>query len=128
MEADRFLAAARVLLEAKLPENSAAEAYQAMFSAARAALSELDREARTHGGTWTLFDQLFVRPDLFEERLRKRRETPRSSAMTRTTASVERPRRRRSACSPTRLTFSLRSERCSPNRAAEPSLGGRADP
>ena len=69
-EADRFLAAARVLLEAKLPENSAAEAYQAMFSAARAALSELDREARTHQGTWTLFDQLFVRHDLFEGRLR----------------------------------------------------------
>lgn len=69
-EADRFLAAARVLLEAKLPENSAAEAYQAMFAAARAALSELDREARTHHGTWTLFDQLFVRQDLFAGRLR----------------------------------------------------------
>ena len=64
------MAAARVLLEAKLPENSAAEAYQAMFSAARAALSERDREARTHHGTWTLFDQLFVRHDLFEGRLR----------------------------------------------------------
>ncbi|HEV2773288.1 MAG TPA: HEPN domain-containing protein [Thermoleophilaceae bacterium] len=69
-EADRFLGAARVLLEAKLSENSAAEAYQAMFSAARAALSELDREARTHHGTWTLFDQLFIRQDLFERRLR----------------------------------------------------------
>lgn len=69
-EADRFLAAARVLLEAKLPQNSAAEAYQAMFSAARAALSELEREARTHHGTWSLFDQLFVRQDLFERRLR----------------------------------------------------------
>ncbi|MDP8942773.1 MAG: HEPN domain-containing protein [Actinomycetota bacterium] len=69
-EADRFLAAARVLLEGKLPENSAAEAYQAMFSAARAALSELDREARTHRGTWTLFDEIFVRQDLFEGRLR----------------------------------------------------------
>ena len=64
------MAAARVLLETKLPENSAAEAYQAMFSAARAALSERDREARTHHGTWTLFDQLFVRHDLFEGRLR----------------------------------------------------------
>lgn len=69
-EADRFLAAARVLLEANLPENSAAEAYQAMFSAARAALSELDREAKSHRGTWTLFDQLFVRQDLFEDSLR----------------------------------------------------------
>ncbi len=69
-EADRFLGAARVLLEAKLSENSAAEAYQAMFSAARAALRELDREARTHHGIGTLFDQLFVRQDLFERRLR----------------------------------------------------------
>lgn len=69
-ESDRFLAAARVLLEGKLPENSAAESYQAMFSAARASLSELDHEARTHRGTWTLFDQLFVRHDLFEGRLR----------------------------------------------------------
>lgn len=69
-EADRFLTAARVLLEAKLPENSAAEAYQAMFSAARAALSELNREAKTHHGTWTLFDQLFVRHGQFEGRLR----------------------------------------------------------
>ena len=69
-EADRFLAAARVLLEAELPENSAAEAYHAMFSAAGAALSELDRDARTHHGTWTLFDRLFIRQDLFDARLR----------------------------------------------------------
>jgi uncharacterized protein (UPF0332 family) len=69
-EADRFLAAARVLLEAKLPENSAAEAYRAMFSAARAALSEHNREAKTHRGTWSLFEDLFVRPGVFEDRLR----------------------------------------------------------
>lgn len=69
-EADRFLAAARVLLEANLPENSAAEAYQAMFSAARAALSERDREAKTHRGTWSLFEDLFVRTEAFEDRLR----------------------------------------------------------
>ncbi|MDQ3933271.1 MAG: HEPN domain-containing protein [Actinomycetota bacterium] len=69
-EAKRFLAAARVLLEAKLPENSAAEAYQAMFAAARAALSERDREARSHHGTWSLFEDLFIRPEAFERRLR----------------------------------------------------------
>jgi uncharacterized protein (UPF0332 family) len=69
-EADRFVAAARVLLDAELPENSAAEGYQAMFAAARAALSEIDREAKTHRGTWTLFDQLFVRSDVFDSRLR----------------------------------------------------------
>ncbi|MDX6697834.1 MAG: hypothetical protein QOE65_1231 [Solirubrobacteraceae bacterium] len=70
-EADRFLAAARVLVAAKIPQNSAAEAYQAMFSAASAALSELDREARTHRGTWSLFDQLFVRHGQFDSRLRR---------------------------------------------------------
>ena len=69
-EADRFLASARVLLEAKLPENSAAEAYQAMFTAARAALSERDREAKTHTGTWSLFDGFFVREGAFAEHLR----------------------------------------------------------
>lgn len=63
------MTAARVLLEAKLPENSAAEAYQAMFSAARAALSEFNREAKTHSGTWSLFDQLFVLTGAFEARL-----------------------------------------------------------
>jgi uncharacterized protein (UPF0332 family) len=65
-EADRFLKAARVLLEAGISQNSAAEAYQAMWSAACAALSELDREARTHRGTWSLFDELFVKRDLFD--------------------------------------------------------------
>lgn len=64
------MAAARVLLDARLPENAAAEAYQAMFSAARAALSERDREAKTHRGTWSLFEDMFVRPGAFEERLR----------------------------------------------------------
>jgi uncharacterized protein (UPF0332 family) len=69
-EAERFLAAARVLLDAELPQNAAAEAYRAMFSAARAALSEADREARTHHGTWVLFDQLFVSQGVIEARLR----------------------------------------------------------
>jgi uncharacterized protein (UPF0332 family) len=69
-EADRFLASARVLLEAGLSKNSAAEAYLAMHFAARAALSELDREARTHNGTWTLFEELFVRHGRFDARLR----------------------------------------------------------
>jgi uncharacterized protein (UPF0332 family) len=107
-EADRFLAATRVLLEANLPENSAAEAYQATFSAAHAALSEVDREARTHHGTWTLFDQLLVRQDLFEGRSGTPLETPRSFVMTRTTAWAGRRRRRRSSCWPTRKSSSPR--------------------
>jgi len=69
-EAGRFLEAARVLGDAGLPKNAAGEAYYAIYSAARAALSELDREAKTHNGTWTLFDELFMKQDLFDARLR----------------------------------------------------------
>ena len=65
-EADRFLRAAGVLLGAGIPENAAAEAYQAMWAAARAALSEIDREARTHKGTWSQFDECFVRAGVFD--------------------------------------------------------------
>ena len=68
-EADRFLAAADVLLQAKLPENSAAEAYRAMYSAARAALSEVNREARRHRGTWAIFYEQFVHQERFDRRL-----------------------------------------------------------
>ncbi|MGH2993188.1 MAG: HEPN domain-containing protein [Solirubrobacterales bacterium] len=35
-------------------------AYYAMLYAARAALSERDLNAKTHGGTWTLFAEQFV--------------------------------------------------------------------
>jgi uncharacterized protein (UPF0332 family) len=65
-EAQRFLKAARILLDAGIPENAAAEAYQAMWSAACAALSEVGREARTHRGTWSLFDELFVRTGVLD--------------------------------------------------------------
>lgn len=69
-EAERFLAAARVLLEAEISENAASEAYRAMLCAASAALSEEDREAKTHRGTWSLFDTLFVRTARFDKDLR----------------------------------------------------------
>lgn len=68
-EAERFLKAAHVLLDAGIPENSAAEAYQAMWSAARAALSEVGREAKTHTGTWSLFDELFVKTEVLDQEL-----------------------------------------------------------
>lgn len=44
-------------------------AYYAMFYAARAALSEHDRNAKTHRGVWSLFAETFVVPKRFEERL-----------------------------------------------------------
>lgn len=70
-EADRFLAAARVLLDAGIPENSASESYQAMFCAASAALSEVDRHARTHSGIWSQFDTFFITTDVFDRDLRR---------------------------------------------------------
>lgn len=69
-EADRFLRAAQVLLEAGLPQNAVGEAYYAAYWAARAALSEEDREARRHSGTWSLFDQYFTRTGRFPRDLR----------------------------------------------------------
>ena len=64
---DEFLAGARERLEigrtliaAGLPAGAASAAYYAMLYAARAALSEEDRYAKTHGGVWSLFAELFV--------------------------------------------------------------------
>ena len=44
-------------------------AYYAMLYAARAALSEDDEHARTHGGTWHLFRQRYVVTDVFDQGL-----------------------------------------------------------
>ena len=44
-------------------------AYYAMLYAARAALSERDRHARSHAGTWGLFREEFVLTGEFEETL-----------------------------------------------------------
>jgi uncharacterized protein (UPF0332 family) len=41
-------------------------AYYAMLYAARAALSERDRHARSHAGTWALFREEFVLTGEFE--------------------------------------------------------------
>ena len=53
-------------------------AYYAMLYAARAALSEADRNAKTHSGTWSLFDSTFVVSGRFDRELaRAARETQR---------------------------------------------------
>ncbi|MDP9384314.1 MAG: HEPN domain-containing protein [Actinomycetota bacterium] len=44
-------------------------AYYAMLYAARAALSERDRHARSHAGTWSAFREEFVLTRQFEEGL-----------------------------------------------------------
>jgi uncharacterized protein (UPF0332 family) len=49
------LGAAQAALGAGFHSNAASAAYYAMLYAARAALSEEDRNAKTHAGTWGLF-------------------------------------------------------------------------
>lgn len=63
------LASARDLLRAGHPETSVSTAYYAMLYAARAALSEVNRYARTHRGTWQLFREQFVLTGRFEQPL-----------------------------------------------------------
>lgn len=54
------LGAARAALDAGFYSNAASAAYYAMLYAARAALSEEERNAKTHAGTWALFRERFV--------------------------------------------------------------------
>lgn len=54
------LADARTLLDAGGTGGVVGLAYYAMLYAARAALSEEDRNAKTHSGTWNLFKETFV--------------------------------------------------------------------
>ena len=44
-------------------------AYYAMLNAARAALSERGEYAKTHSGTWTLFNKVFVATGEFDREL-----------------------------------------------------------
>lgn len=64
----RRLAAARAALDAD-PSTAVSAAYYAMLYAARAALSERGRHARTHGGTWQLFHEELVSTGAFDPRL-----------------------------------------------------------
>ena len=60
---------ARTALEAGFPDGAVSSAYYAVLYAARAALSEEDRYAKTHTGTWRLFDSLFVEAGRFDQAL-----------------------------------------------------------
>lgn len=66
--AKRRLAGARGALDQD-PGTALSAAYYAMLYAARAALSERDRYAKSHAGTWHLFRVEFVEPRLFQEDL-----------------------------------------------------------
>ncbi len=60
---------ARTALEAGFPAGATSAAYYAMLYAARAALSEEERNAKTHSGTWGLFRETFVATGRFDGRL-----------------------------------------------------------
>lgn len=68
-EARDRLVAAQALLERELLPSAVSAAYYAMLYAARAALSERDRFARTHSGTWQLMREEFVFSDALDEEL-----------------------------------------------------------
>jgi uncharacterized protein (UPF0332 family) len=67
--AHEHLEAARLTLRAGLFAPAVSNAYYAMLDAARAALSEEDRYAKTHSGTWDLFYSTFVEPRRFDRAL-----------------------------------------------------------
>jgi len=68
-EARERLRVARLALESGSPPAAVSLAYYAMLYAARAALSEEDRYAKTHSGTWQLFRDTFVAVQRFDPEL-----------------------------------------------------------
>jgi uncharacterized protein (UPF0332 family) len=62
-------ASARTLVDAGHAAAAISTAYYAMLYAARAALSERDRHARSHAGTWALFREEFVLTGGFDAEL-----------------------------------------------------------
>ena len=67
--AREHLEAARLTLAAGLFAPAVSDGYYAMVYASRAALSEEDRYARTHRGTWDLFYVTFVESGRFDRAL-----------------------------------------------------------
>jgi uncharacterized protein (UPF0332 family) len=65
---DRAVSARELLASGHL-EVAVSAAYYAMLYAARAALSESDEYARTHGGTWHLFHERYVTTGAFDQHL-----------------------------------------------------------
>ena len=63
------VASANVLVDAGQAATAVSTAYYAMLYAARAALSERDRSARSHAGIWGLFRDEFVVTGDFDARL-----------------------------------------------------------
>ncbi|HEY7949554.1 MAG TPA: HEPN domain-containing protein [Solirubrobacterales bacterium] len=68
-QARERLADARKILGLVHPAVTLNTAYYAMLNAARAALSERGKHAKTHSGTWTLFSETFVASGEFDQSL-----------------------------------------------------------
>ena len=68
-QARERLADAEKILPLVHPAVAVTTAYYAMLNAARAALSERGEFAKTHRGTWTLFNSVFVSGGEFDRRL-----------------------------------------------------------
>jgi uncharacterized protein (UPF0332 family) len=68
-QAREKLAAGRALLGGEFPGQAVGLAYYAMLYAARAALSESERTAKTHRGTWNLFQAAYVDSGRFDQEL-----------------------------------------------------------
>lgn len=69
VRARQGVASAQLQIGSGHAATAVSTAYYAMLYAARAALSERDRHARSHSGTWSLFREEFVLTGQFEERL-----------------------------------------------------------
>jgi uncharacterized protein (UPF0332 family) len=67
--AEERLDGARDALAAGHAALAVSSAYYAVLYAARAALSEEDRYAKTHRGVWALFGEVFVSPGRFDSGL-----------------------------------------------------------
>lgn len=66
------LTGARASLQAASPSSAVSLAYYAILYAARAALSEEDKNAQTQRGTWKLFRESFVESEGFDRELFER--------------------------------------------------------
>jgi uncharacterized protein len=63
------VSAAQALVAGDHAAAAVSTAYYAMLYAARAALSERDRSARTHAGVWAAFREEYVVTGAFDEKL-----------------------------------------------------------
>jgi len=68
-QARKRLDGARDALTSGHPDLGTSAAYYAMLYAARAALSERNLYAKTHGGVWSRFSEAFVANGIFDREL-----------------------------------------------------------